>query len=272
MLMQRILTAVPLALLLLWVILYRDSEEFSWLLYLIATLAGWEWAKLSGMIPSALRALYALTVLMVAVVLVVDVLAINLILLWVAIVWWLYMTIRMFTYTPTPMQLPSWGKMALGVLIIPLAVVAMHEVHSTHSAQWLLYGLLLVWVADIGAYFAGKRFGKQKLAPAVSPGKTREGLYGAMLMTTLYSAIAGQWFGLSLTAAALLVVLSIALTVVSVIGDLYESILKREFGVKDSGAILPGHGGILDRIDSVLATMPAFAVALPYLLDVSGTL
>jgi phosphatidate cytidylyltransferase len=122
-------------------------------------------------------------------------------------------------------------------------------------------------VADIGAYFSGKHFGKNKLAPAISPGKTREGLYGAIVAVCCYSAAAAYYFELDMTAALWLLSLAIVLTLVSVAGDLYESVLKREFGVKDSGVILPGHGGILDRIDSVLAAMPVFMVGRELLLQ-----
>jgi phosphatidate cytidylyltransferase len=144
----------------------------------------------------------------------------------------------------------------------------MNTIHQqTAGPQWLMYGLMLVWVADIGAYFSGKRFGKNKLAPAISPGKTREGLYGAVASVSVYTVIAAYYFGLDIITAANLLLLAVVLTLVSVAGDLYESILKREHGVKDSGTILPGHGGMLDRIDSVLAAMPVFMVGRELLLQ-----
>jgi phosphatidate cytidylyltransferase len=144
----------------------------------------------------------------------------------------------------------------------------MNAIHLQHDgAEWLLYGLMLVWVADSGAYFSGKRFGRNKLAPAISPGKTREGLYGAVAAVCVYSVIAAYYFGLDIKDATYLLLLAVVLTLVSVAGDLYESVLKRERGVKDSGAILPGHGGVLDRIDSVLAAMPVFMVGRELLLQ-----
>ena len=121
-----------------------------------------------------------------------------------------------------------------------------------------MYVLLLVWGADTGAYFAGRRFGKVKLAPAVSPAKTREGLYGGLLTTTLimlavafYLQISGLQF-LRFAAASAITVLA------SVLGDLFESMVKRRAGIKDSGKIFPGHGGALDRIDSITAAAPVF--------------
>ena len=122
----------------------------------------------------------------------------------------------------------------------------------------MFYALSLVWVADIGAYFSGKKFGKNKLAPLISPGKTKEGLFGAVVTTSLYTLLASYYFELETDRAILLVLLSVIVTFVSVSGDLYVSLLKREAGLKDTGNILPGHGGMLDRIDSVLAAMPVF--------------
>ena len=126
---------------------------------------------------------------------------------------------------------------------------------------------MLVWVADTGAYFSGRRFGRNKLAPAISPGKTREGVLGAMVLVTVYSIIAAYYFGLDFSGTVYLLLLAVILTLVSVAGDLYESVLKREHGVKDSGRILPGHGGALDRIDSVLAAMPVFVAGHALLLQ-----
>jgi len=130
--------------------------------------------------------------------------------------------------------------------------------HQHYGAAVLLYLLSLVWVADIGAYFIGKRFGRHKLAPSISPGKTREGLLGGLVssllwMIVVYQASAG--WGIALLPFLLIGVLT---ALASVFGDLFESVLKREAGVKDSSKLLPGHGGVLDRIDGVLAATPVF--------------
>ena len=124
----------------------------------------------------------------------------------------------------------------------------------------------LVWIADIGAYFSGKKFGKNKLSPNISPGKTKEGLIGAVIATSLYTLLVSYYFDLDTERAALLILLSVIVTFISVSGDLYISFLKREAGLKDSGDILPGHGGMLDRVDSVLAAMPVFIVGFNLLI------
>jgi len=126
----------------------------------------------------------------------------------------------------------------------------------------LLYTLTLTWVADIGAYFAGKRFGRYKLAPGISPGKTREGVVGGVVCNLIWMFIvfwlSGGW-GMELWQ---FICIGLCASLISVVGDLYESILKREAGVKDSGTLLPGHGGVLDRIDGVIAATPVFILGL----------
>ena len=146
-------------------------------------------------------------------------------------------------------------------------MIAIFWVHK-FKADWLLFGMSIIWVADIGAYFAGRQFGKNKLAPVLSPGKTREGFYGAMLLTIVYSSLTSIfYFELDTKAVVMTVVMTIVLTIFSVAGDLFESLLKRSAGVKDSGKILPGHGGILDRIDSLTATMSLFSISTIYIFN-----
>ena len=183
---------------------------------------------------------------------------------------WLLVTVWLFRTRPAAVsQALSPLKLLVGMLVIPAAVLAMHTIHSSRlqGPDWLLFGLMLIWVADIGAYFSGKSFGRRKLAPHISPGKTREGLYGAIAAVAVYSLAGGWYFGFDLETGFLLLLLSLLLSLISVVGDLFESLMKREFGVKDSGAILPGHGGMLDRIDSLLAAMPLFMLGRDWLLQ-----
>jgi phosphatidate cytidylyltransferase len=179
---------------------------------------------------------------------------------------------------------PAWlaagwrveSKLALAVigwLVLIATWVAVVQIQA-RSPGLLLALMAIVWIADTAAYFSGRAFGKRKLAPAISPGKTWEGVYGALLATGLY-ALALLWFApqagytraQSLGALAIWLSLVLGLTVLSIVGDLFESQLKRQRGVKDSGRILPGHGGILDRIDALLATMPAAALVAQYAIQ-----
>lgn len=162
-------------------------------------------------------------------------------------------------------------KLAAGTLAVVPAWCALCLVHSDSFAalggpgepmahRWLLAALALVWAADTGAYFAGRHLGRRKLAPTISPNKTVEGalggIAGAVLVALAFGALAGagvaQWPGLALVA--------LVAALASIVGDLVESLLKRQAGVKDSGDLIPGHGGVLDRIDGVLAALPVFAI------------
>jgi phosphatidate cytidylyltransferase len=150
-----------------------------------------------------------------------------------------------------------------------VAIVALHA----RSASLALAAMAIVWIADTAAYFAGRRFGRHKLAPAISPGKTREGAYGAVLAVVAYTLLllplasrTGFAHAQDAVFIAAWIVFAIALTALSIVGDLHESLLKRRAGVKDSGSILPGHGGVLDRIDALVAAMPPVALAAAALL------
>ena len=144
------------------------------------------------------------------------------------------------------------------LLIAWLALVVLHD----KSPEMLLYLILLVAVADSSAYFAGKRFGINKLAPQLSPSKTMEGMMGAMLGAAIWSIIAAAYFGLTWANGIFFVLLSVVTATLSIAGDLFESLIKREANQKDSGTILPGHGGILDRIDAQLAALPFFTAGI----------
>ena len=126
----------------------------------------------------------------------------------------------------------------------------------------MLFALLLVWMADIGAYFCGRRFGRRRLAPAVSPGKTWEGALGGLAASGIVAGAGGAWFRLPV---AQFLVLCLAAVAFSIIGDLTESLLKRFAGMKDSGTLFPGHGGVMDRIDSVTGAAPVLLLGLTFL-------
>jgi phosphatidate cytidylyltransferase len=145
---------------------------------------------------------------------------------------------------------PSW-----------VAMVRLRLSHP-HGAEWVLFALLLVWVADIGAFFVGRRFGRIRLAPEVSPGKTWEGALGGLAVSALVAVAGAAWFRV-----ALLPFLPLCLAAVgfSIVGDLTESLLKRFAGMKDSGSILPGHGGVMDRIDSLTGAAPVLLLGLTLL-------
>jgi phosphatidate cytidylyltransferase len=147
-----------------------------------------------------------------------------------------------------------------------LALVWLHAL----DPMLVLYLILLVAAADTGAYFAGRQFGRSKLAPEISPGKTREGCFGALFVVIPVGLLGAWLFGLAALDALVFGLLSIVVALVSVAGDLQESVLKREAGAKDSGTLLPGHGGVLDRIDSLTAAAPVFLFGLLWTVAAPG--
>lgn len=268
MLSLRILTGVPLAVAAIWFVLTQQSDSILYAMIVIAAIAGWEWAGLSKAKTIPVRIMFGLVLSMTLWVM-SQIETGQLVKLQIAItIFWLIIVVFLSQVKSIKTQTNLSGlKLALGVIAVIPAMLAMWMVHR-FNAEWLLFGMSLVWVADIGAYFAGRKFGKNKLALVLSPGKTREGFYGAMLLTLVYSLVASVfYFKLDTTAIALTLLMTFVLTILSVAGDLFESLLKRSAGVKDSGKILPGHGGVLDRIDSLTATMSLFAVATIYIYN-----
>jgi phosphatidate cytidylyltransferase len=146
-------------------------------------------------------------------------------------------------------MLPAW-----------CALVWLHA-SSPHGPAWTLFALLVVWAADTGAYFVGVRYGKRKLAPRISPGKSWEGFWGGLGLSLLLSFAAWPVLGLTLGDWPALALVTLLAALASVLGDLFESLLKRHAGIKDSSDLIPGHGGVLDRLDSLLAALPVFVVA-----------
>lgn len=260
MLRTRIITALILAPAIIAAIYLLATPWLSALLWLVGAAGAWEWAALAGLSSSPLRAVYVGVLTLVAVGLYVNP-DIQLIWLQSLAVFWVIALIVVLTY-------PGSGRWAVngltvglaGVLVLPGAVLGLITIHSQpNGANWLLFNLLICWAADIGAYFAGRSFGRRKLAPAVSPGKTWEGAVGGLLLTLIVCTgllIATDQF------SGLWLLVLLVLVGVSILGDLFESLLKRATGIKDSGQLLPGHGGVLDRVDSILSVAPCFALCM----------
>lgn len=250
------------------------------LLLIMVTVSGYEWAKmlppLSGLPNRSLYSdragetalprqqkhhiMYALCVLKLALV--------SLFLPKIWLIWWgLASVLWLFAVNWVanfPNKTENWyGKrlIAIGLIMLTATATAMYSLWQV-SAWWLLYVFVLVWCADSGAYFVGRKLGKRKMSPHVSPNKSVEGLIGGIATGVL--VVFGVSFGLlndwSGVAIGLFLLLSVITIVMSVFGDLFESMMKRHAGIKDSGRILPGHGGVLDRIDSQLSAMPIFAL------------
>ncbi len=262
MLRQRILTAIVAGLLLLAVLFAAPAALVRALLAAVILVAAWEWGAFLSPERAGVRYAYAAAIgallALTAWLLGAGHLAATTVLV-AALAWWLVALGWLFFYpTPVPRVLAAAG----GVFVLLPAWLALDLLYR-ESAGLLLFLLLLVWSADIGAYFAGRRFGRVKLAPAVSPGKTWEGVLGGLVAVALVAAAGAQYFGI---ATAVLLPFCIAIGLVSIVGDLTVSVFKRSVGIKDSGKLFPGHGGLLDRIDSIAAAAPLFALGLAWVL------
>jgi phosphatidate cytidylyltransferase len=262
MLKQRMITGVLLALAVLLGVLLLPSALFSVVaMIVLITLAGWEWANLTGFKHHQPRSLFITLLLLVATLLYFWNTA-HWLIITIGVVWWGYALYLMKNYKKdTGLQDQSWLLPISSFWVLIPAWIALIELHQ-NSPLLVLYLVFLVAIADSAAYFAGKAMGLTKLAPELSPGKTVEGFKGGLFGAAIWALLASIYFGLSFGDSIIFIVLSLLVAAISVVGDLYESLLKREKGEKDSGTILPGHGGILDRIDGLLAALPVFTVGL----------
>lgn len=267
MLRDRIITALILVPVLLAAMFIAPPVFFEWVVAAVMLGAAWEWTALMDCATRLQKAAYmvvvALAIAATAAWMHADPVAVP-VLVVVALVWWTVVTIWMLS---RPQRQPSRANCAFkglcGLLTLVPAfagIVALFD-WGPHGATRLLFLLALVWLADVGAYFAGHAFGRHKLAPQVSPGKTWEGVGGAFAVALVVTAV-GWWYGLGFGPAWYFFVVCLATVAVSIVGDLSESMFKRQQGIKDSGTLLPGHGGLLDRIDSLTSAAPFFVGAM----------
>ena len=251
--------------LLLVLVLYVPAHWFALFVAAIIMLGGWEWSRLSGLCGLLPRLLYTFSMLPVLYVLYLVPSLFPLVAL-SALVWW-SLAARLITQYGRQQSWWSrpWLLLLAGYLVLAPGWMALVFLRSSPDFTVLIAIFVgLVASADIGAYFAGRRFGRHKLAPRVSPGKTLEGLAGGIVASAVFATVMLVIFRGVLAQDALTAILVLPalllIVVLSVVGDLLESMVKRQQGVKDSGSILPGHGGVLDRIDSICAAAPAFGL------------
>ncbi len=261
MLKQRIATALVLAPVVMAGLFLLPPVYFQWFVALLMLLGAWEWANLSGMQSALQRWGYALVLL--ALLPLAGWLAqqASLLLLAGACLFWL---LAWFWVRGFPESSRYWGgigqRALMGVMVLVPTWQALVVLKGlTPDGDLILLLLLIVWGADIGAYFAGRAWGRAKLAPAVSPGKTLAGFYGGLASSLSISLLFGLYWALSVSQLLLLLLVCLLTALASVLGDLVESMLKRYRGIKDSSQLLPGHGGVMDRIDSLTAAAPVFA-------------
>lgn len=278
MLKQRIITAVVLLAILLPALFYPSPVPFCFVALVLIAAGGWEWGRLNGLAQAGSLGIALCCIVFCSAAWTFGWLRQPLPWLWAiaGAVWvvgggtLLTCGVKGWTGIPSVLRLPG------GVVALSMAWLAIAQARVL-GIEFLLSVMLLVWVADIGAYFAGRRFGgrfsRSKLAPSISPGKSWEGVWGGMLGVML---LAGAWLGanpggqslfhrlLEQHGVTIMVLSLVFLAAMSVVGDLVESLIKRSAGAKDSSGLLPGHGGVLDRVDALLPTLPLAMMLLSF--------
>lgn len=265
MLKTRIITGVVLLVLFGAGLAFASIEVFALLLGFIVAASAWEWSRLCGVKNETVQTGFA------AIVGLLGLFALYIpysegfaqwlflagFLFWAAVPAMFYLKPRM-----EPIVEIRTGLLITGALAFIISVIAIQNLRSyfPQASSWLvLYALSIVWLMDIGAYFSGRRFGKNKLAPAISPGKTWEGVYGGLAVTGIVMLLILIVAPFADDNRFKLIIATALSAGASVVGDLYESRVKRAADMKDSSQMLPGHGGVLDRIDGVLSALPVFA-------------
>jgi len=262
---QRIITALLVTPLAIAMILFMPTLGFMTIISALCVLGWWEWTRLSGMRSRPWRALLVAAGTLVLVLLWnCESMSIWWTVIGAGCVWWLavFVWLRHFSFAASPTREHIALKLGAGALTVLPAWAAMMRLHlgQTSPHTWALYALVLIWAADTFAYLAGRRWGTVKLAPQISPGKTMEGVYGALAGSALVAAIGGWLLDVRGITLVLLIMLGLLSVIFSIAGDLFESLIKRHAGVKDSGMLFPGHGGVCDRLDGVFAALPIFAL------------
>ncbi|MDP5057136.1 MAG: phosphatidate cytidylyltransferase [Marinomonas hwangdonensis] len=261
MLLPRILSAIVMAVLFVCAVFVLDVTYFIFAMAGVVFLAGWEWARLSGLRKQTHRILYA--VLISAVCFGVFQANVHMLSLFVSPFLWglaLYWVMRYPTHL---VWRHVYSRLVFGVFVLVTtwsALVVLRE--SADFLVWVLLLMGLIWGADTGAYFAGRAFGKRKLARFVSPGKSWEGVFGGVFLTQMGIMVFAMMSGFSLLQWGGLATIALVTSFVSVLGDLTESLFKRHEELKDSSRLIPGHGGVMDRVDSLTAAAPIYVLLL----------
>ena len=270
MLKQRLITAAILIPLVLWGILgFSTLPAFGIALGIFVVLGVFEWMRLIQFQGSSSYQYTYVTLIisgMLASLALMQSDFLFFLFLVVSVGWWFMQILHLSSYAgetgidANQLLENLWSG---AMLLVPTwaALIFIHQ-NPSNGPQLVLFLMILIWSADSGAYFAGRKFGKNKLAPLVSPGKTKEGAYGAFVVSGLVAIIGGFWFALDFFQFVFFIVLSLIVVIFSIGGDLLESVYKRKAEVKDSGTLLPGHGGVLDRIDSLMSASPVFALGI----------
>lgn len=265
MLKQRIITAAILAPLVIAGIIFLPLNMFAFFVLVVISIAAWEWAGMSGL-TGCLAVCFTAFVASICFILYFLGQNAQQIALYIGTFFWVIALALVVSFPKTNfLWSKSWQRAVMGIIILVPAWVGIVWLKSYQGdGLFVLLLLVIIWSADIGAYFSGKAWGKNKLAPAVSPGKSWEGVFGGLILAIVMAVIYAITFSIVSDAKSISWVAFLSLVLItamiSVLGDLTESMVKRQQGLKDSSNLLPGHGGVMDRIDSLVAVAPLFSL------------
>jgi phosphatidate cytidylyltransferase len=263
----RVLTALVMAPLAVSAVLWLPTPFLLPLVAVVFLLAAWEWGALIGLQGALARAAVLLPPAALMAWLshqsahidnLFPIVALIGCMWWLCALFWLLRPRLLSADTPAN----RLAKLLILLLLIVPAWAGLALLHADPDLgpRWALFAVALVWAADTGAFYAGTRIGGRKLAPSISPGKTWAGFYGGLASALLLAIACFALLGLEIGQLPALAILTAVTALASVLGDLFESVIKRQGGAKDSGHLIPGHGGVFDRVDSVLAALPVFAL------------
>jgi len=263
MLIQRITTALILAPLFIWAVVALETNTLQYILIAITILGAWEYTSLIKF-NQLLQKVFIVALVIIAAIVAIEY---STLVIQIAILWWMLNLYWVISY---PKNTNIWYgstsvKILTSVLLLVPMLLALIGLHQDFGYEYFLLLIFVIWGADSGAYFIGRAFGKNKLAPKVSPGKSIEGVFGGIGFAVIVMLIFLQYKDISTDQYLAYILLSVVTSSVSVLGDLFESLFKRVSGIKDSSNILPGHGGVLDRIDSLTVAAPFFVLGLSLL-------
>ncbi|TDO96390.1 phosphatidate cytidylyltransferase [Marinomonas balearica] len=261
MLLPRVLSAIVMAFFFISAVFFLPQSAFLISMAAVVVLAAWEWARLSGVKAQLQRVLFSAGVAVA--ILALYVIGMTKTILLVAPIVWLVGFLWVVNF-PRPMGWQSSSiRLIFGVYILISTWAALAVLKSSPDfVVWILLLMGLIWGADSGAYFSGKAFGKRKLAPNVSPGKSWEGVIGGVVFTQIGMLLFSIVSGFSVKQALTMALIALLTVFVSVLGDLSESMFKRHESMKDSSNLIPGHGGVMDRVDSLTSAAPIFVLLL----------
>ncbi len=267
MLKYRLLTAFIMGPLILWTIYALPEKYFALFPLILVSIGAWEWSSFAGWTKPLQRGMFfVVNVFLFIAVLLLQNSDLNILIIATSLLWWIICIplLRSFPFNKNNFIHTKTSKTFVGLILLLATLVSMVLIRNNpnYGSEYVLYLILMIWFADSGAYFAGRALGKNKLIPNVSPGKTWEGVFGALAITLVVALVAIKLLNISSSHTTAFILITYVTVIYSIVGDLSVSMFKRMANIKDSGHIIPGHGGMLDRIDSLMSGFPVFFAGL----------